>query len=130
VDRQTLPGAFSGTAGFRDVRGGLARAGYICGLISGVVTVFAALNFLVPLLFYSVVQNLPLLSSSEVVLLLIAMVPVALIGLVLSVRGWRSTTRHRQAVAGVALSAFALVPFLVAVVVIYISWTACQPDCI
>jgi hypothetical protein len=87
----------------------------------------AALNFLVSLFFYAVVQHLSMLSSGEVVLLLIAMIAVALIGMVRSVSGWRSITRHRQAVAGVALSAFALVPFFTAVVVIYISWTACQP---
>jgi len=130
VNQQSPPGAPSGAASSLDKTASSARSGFVFGLISAVVTLFASLNFLVPLFFYSRVQNLPILSSGEVVLLLIAMTPVAMIGLALSLAGWRSTTRQRQAVAGVALSVFALVPFFLAVIVIIISWTACRPSCI
>ncbi len=130
MNRQSSPGTFSEATSAFDWRAGVARAGFLCGLISAIVTVLAAFSFLFSLFFYPLSQELPVLSSGEVVLLLIAMTPVALIGLVLSASGWRSTTRHRQAVAGVALSAFALVPFVIAVLVIAISWTACQPHCL
>lgn len=130
MNQQSSPSATSGAANSGDRNAGLARSGFVFGLISAVITLFASLNFLFSLFFYDVSLRLPVLSSGEVVLLLIAMTPVAMIGMTLSVSGWRSITRHRQAVAGVAFSAFALVPFLLAVLVIIISWTACRPGCI
>lgn len=130
MNQQPTPSDTSGAASSLDPNAGSARSGFIFGLISSVVTLFASLNFLFALFFFDVSQRLPVLSSGEVVLLLIAMTPVAMIGLFVSAAGWRSTTRHRQAVAGVALSVFALVPFFMAILVIVVSWTACQPHCL
>lgn len=130
MNQQSSPSATSGAASSLDSNAGLARSGFVFGLISAAVTLFASLNFLFSLFFYDLSLKLPVLSSGEVVLLLIAMTPVAMIGMTLSVAGWRSTTRHRQAVAGAAFSAFALAPFVLAILVIIISWTACQPSCI
>ena len=106
----------------------MAHTGFLLGLICAIVSILAGLNFLVSFAaaLYLPSLTVPSLSSGEVILLLLAVCPVALVGLALSILGWRSTTRNRQAVAGVALCSLALLPIAVGILVIYLSWSQCH----
>ncbi len=105
-----------------------ALAGFLCGLGSFIASVLASLNFSAGLFLTFFVSSgaEPGLSIGEVVLLLIVAFPVALVGLVLSVRGRHSTSRRRLARAGMIFSFLALVPFLVVLVVVSLTWTYCS----
>ncbi|HLJ81905.1 MAG TPA: hypothetical protein VKT52_10495 [Ktedonobacterales bacterium] len=100
---------------------GLVRAGFVCGLISLTAALLGGL-------FASgVVSDL---TSGEGMLLLVGALPVALVGLLLSGAGYSSTSRRRLARAGIAFSLIVVSLFLLALLVVYLSWSACQPSCI
>lgn len=101
--------------------GGPARAGFLCGLTSLAIALVAGV-------FAS--GAVPGLTSGEGMLLLLASLPVALAGLLLSALGLRTPARRRQALTGITVSLLALLPFLLGVLVIYLSWSRCQPDCL
>jgi hypothetical protein len=106
----------------------LALAGFLCGLGSFIASMLASLNVIAGLFLTFFVSSgaEPGLSLSEVLLLLIAAFPVALVGLILSVRGRHSTTRHRLARAGIIFSCIALLPFVVAIVVVFQTLSYCS----
>lgn len=121
-----------------DRRAGVARAGFVCGLISASASLLAGLNFLAQyLLIFNYRLHIfadnhfpggtqPGLTSGEVVLLILAAFPVALVGLSLSILGRRSTSRRRLARAGIILSLIALIPFCILVVVLYMLFSYCS----
>jgi hypothetical protein len=84
----------------------LALAGFLCGLASLIAAMLGSLS-----LFYDGQNTISAFSSGEGVLLILAAVPVALVGLILSLWGRHSRARRRLAMTGVALSFIALVPF-------------------
>jgi hypothetical protein len=60
------------------------------------------------------------------VFLIVGALPVALVGLILSFLGRHSTSRRWLAVAGVAFSVLALVPFVVLLVVLAQLYSYCH----
>ncbi|HEX5441941.1 MAG TPA: hypothetical protein VFW76_13715 [Ktedonobacterales bacterium] len=115
----------------RDPCASAALAGFLCGLASCAASLFAAAIFALSLLttFMGRGQG-PGPSLSVLLLLLIAACPVALVGLILSIAGWRSVSRHGRARAGAILSFIALLPFILAIVIVIVSWSRCAPGCI
>jgi hypothetical protein len=65
-------------------------------------------------------------SGGEGVWLITGVVPVALVGLMLSVRGRHSSSRRWLVIAGVVLSVLALVPFLVSMGVLIVFYLYCS----
>ena len=93
---------------------GVALAGFLCGLVS-----FSAL--VVGVLVIS--GRVPGVTGDALgagVVLVVAEFPVALVGLILSIRGRHSTSRRRLASAGWLLSVLALVPSLLYIVEIFV----------
>jgi hypothetical protein len=115
----------------RDRGAGAALAGFVCGLASCAASLLAAAIFALSMVstFAGRGQG-PGPSLSVLLLLLIAACPVALVGLILAIAGWRSVTRRRMARAGVILSFIALLPFILAIVIVVIGWARCAPGCI
>lgn len=107
---------------------GVALAGFVCGVVSFIASMLAGLDYVVAIaaIRYSPGAATPGLSSGEVVLLIVGSFPLALVGLVLSMMGRRSTSRRRLAIAGTVLSLIALVPFAVLAVVLFEFVTYCS----
>ena len=98
-------------------RSGLARAGFICGLISFLAGLLAAL-----LTF----GYIPGGSSGEAMLLLIFIVlPLSLVGLVLLFSGRRSASKRGLVSAGIAVAAVALLGTCFVLVAVAIAWSSC-----
>jgi ABC-type sulfate transport system permease component len=106
----------------------VALAGFLCGLCSFIASAVASLNFIAGLFLTFIGRSgaEPGLSIGEVVVLLIAAFPVALVGLILSVRGRHSSSRRRLARSGMIFSCLALVPFFVAVVALSLTVSYCS----
>jgi hypothetical protein len=104
-----------------DQGSGKAFAGFLCGLGSLSAALLAGL-------FIS--GALPGRSISEGLLLLIATIPLALIGFGLSVRGRHSRSRRRLALAGIILSCVPLTFFAIAALAVILGWTLCAPSCL
>lgn len=115
----------------RDRGAGAALVGFVCGLASCAASLLAAAIFALWLFttFTGRGQGSGP-SLSVLLLLLIAACPVALVGLILSIAGWRSVTRRRMARAGVIFSIIALLPFILAIAIVILSWSRCAPGCI
>jgi hypothetical protein len=106
----------------RSARGdGPALAGFVCGLASVGAALLAGLL---------AVAAIPGGSSGEALLLLLGMVPVAVAGLALSIRGRHAPTRRGLARAGIALSATPLGLFALVAVLVILSWVRCAPSCV
>jgi hypothetical protein len=114
-----LPGTSSPRP--RANRAGIAIAGFVCGLVSFLVSLAFSVNYVV--LVYQIENygqevGLPRVETQlwggifpvVVVALQLATVPVGLVGVVLGVLGWRSLSRRWLARTGVLLSILALVP--------------------
>lgn len=110
------PGAARPTRGDR-----LALAGFVCGLVSLGAGLLAGLL---------AIQAIPDGSSGEALLLLIAMVPVEVVGLALSILGRHAPSRRGLARAGMVLTATPLVLFVLVVILVILSWVRCAPHCI
>jgi hypothetical protein len=97
----------------------LARAGFLCGLISFIVAFGAGLEYLIATAYsrHTPGASTPGPTSGEIVLLILGAAPVALVGLVLSLAGHPFTARRGLARAGLVLSLCALVPVAVLMVV-------------
>jgi hypothetical protein len=108
----------------------LALSGFLWGLVGCIVSMLASLNFLAGLFLYNFFVThqggIQPLSISEVLLLLVVAFPAAVVGLILSVRGRHSTSRRRLARAGMIFSFIALIPFVVALVVLTITFSYCS----
>jgi hypothetical protein len=115
----------------RDQGAGAALVGFVCGLASCAASLFAAAIFALSLFttFTGRGQG-PGPSLSVLLLLLIAACLVALVGLILSIAGWRSVSRRRMAPARAICSFIALLPFILAIVIVIIGWARCAPGCI
>jgi hypothetical protein len=98
-----------------------AVAGFACGLGSLLAALLA--GFLAS-------GAVPAGTSGEGVLLLLAALPVALVGLVLSFQGRRSTSRWAWALVGVFLSGIVVGGFVLTMVLLYVSWSSCHSSCI
>jgi hypothetical protein len=106
----------------------VALAGFLCGLSSFIISAPASLSYIggMFLIFFGSGGAERGLSLGEVVVLLLAAFPVALVGLILSVRGRHSNSRRRLARAGMILSSLALLPFFVALVVLSLTLAYCS----
>jgi hypothetical protein len=91
-----------------DQGAGLAIAGFYCGLGSVVAPILAIILAVV---------HVPALPT----LLFLAAIPAAIVGVILSAMGRKSTSRGGLAIAGLILSIVALVLFLLFIVLVIVA---------
>lgn len=112
----------------------LALTGFLCGLVSFVASMLASFNYFANQLLRNNIQLVhdnilstirPSMSEGEVVLLLMAAFPVALVGLILGVQGRHATSRRWLALTGMIFSVITLIAFSYALVELYLAWSPC-----
>ncbi|HEV2404933.1 MAG TPA: hypothetical protein VGR88_05750 [Ktedonobacterales bacterium] len=96
--------------------------GFICGLVGFLLALSAGFLF---------TGAIPGWTSGAAMLLLIFMaVPLACVGLGLSVGGWRHAGMSRTAYVGVVLALVVLLSAILVLTLIYLGWSRCAPNCV
>lgn len=98
-------------------------AGFYCALASFLAALWTAMFYL---------GVIPGRTSGEAMLLLTFLaLPLSFVGLGLSLRRWRTTTRRNPATAiGSAIALVVLVSILLVILAVYLSWTRCANSCV
>jgi hypothetical protein len=118
----SLPAGAAAPASSADRWAGIALIGLLCSLISCGASLYPVGYYLISVVLISTgTAPAKLPNAGSAIVALIASVPIALLGLLLSGAGRRSTSRRRWARAGVVLALVALLPFIATSIILVVA---------